>query len=167
MRIIFITLLSALLLTGCTTSKTDIYYVCKYTDTDTFVTDGQSFYQQTDLGLTRVPQDSLMAKPALNFKLRKGSYKFKQTEIPTVYNATLKGLEIYINTLHENFGGDCVISYADPTTIAGNYMCDSFSVKFKYNTTNELRLYAIDKQQKYITPPYIIGNVKIKDVAYE
>ncbi len=147
-------LLVACLLAGCVRDHTTFYVACRKDGDVTYVTDGTNYFQQTELGLIKVPQDTMKPKPYLDFRLRKGEYKFAPTEIPTVYRATLTGLEIYINRLVETFGGTYDIEYADDSMVRGSFTSDSLSLRFVYTNPDYVRLYAIDNLKISIKPPY-------------
>ena len=155
---LFILPLIIALLTGCSKSTTTFYVECRKEGPVTYVTDGTNYYKETEIGLVKVPQDTMRSEPYIKFHERHGTYRFQETEIPTVYQATLGGLEIYITDLVDLFGGDCNIEYADSLSLRGTYTNDSFSIRFIYAKPNYLRLYAVDKLKNPIHPPYLNDN---------
>ena len=161
-RFLIVLLAVVSLLVGCNTKQTDFYVVCRQVDGKVYITNGKDYYMKTDLGLIKVPQDTMVAKPMLRFKLRNGKYKFKQTSTPTVYRATFHGLEIYISNLINNYGGTYTIEYADANEVRGSFQCESFKVRFVYTEPDYLRLYAVDKLDKPIDVPYKFEGEKIK-----
>lgn len=155
-QLLFLSLTTLLLfLSGCTHEANRIYTICEYGHDGVYCYDiNENFYQVYDDGsLIQVSSVGLKAYPALSLTPTAGNYEFENV-MPGLYRGTLTSVNHYVSTLCNDSGYYDVV-FADPNNLELYVYTETYNVRIIYNIRGEVRLYAIDKSDNFIEPPYL------------
>lgn len=156
LNLLSIFILCSFLLCSCGSTAKRIYTVCKVENGSTFCynSDGD-YYEITEDG-KYLPSKGvgLNNKPALDLISSAGDYHFESV-LPGLYSGTLESVYHYVDKIVTTDNATVDIPYRDWNNLEIFLYTDKYSVRVIYNIRGEVRLYAVDKSNKFIQPPYI------------
>lgn len=156
-KVMLILILSAFLLTACSTVEHhDIYTVAKIDDSHIYVYDDRGVFYVINQGIATLHSGAGITKsPALSFVEKSGNYSFTPMNIPHCYTATLRDVESYVAYLDEEDCATYSLTYCDYKMIDVNVVAKDYSTRIIWDLSGTARIYSVDTSGSPITTPYI------------
>ncbi len=154
-RITLLSLLIAILLSGCTVTSNRIYVVCKEDENVKYCySNTGDFYRLENDKLIPTSSVGLKDLPALVLSPSEGVYKFS-VQLPGLYKGTLTSVNHYSYKLCEGDTSRIRVSYRDWNNIEFYVECDTYSARIIFNIRGDVRMYFINEKKEPIEPLYL------------